>query len=170
MTKNRLSAQVKLRWKDPEFRQRITNAIRKRRAAGIKPRDSSLEAEAAEREVVTRLCMLGLMAYQYPRNFHAVDVLAFHERFQRSPRIARISVKFRHTLSVSGRAFDIKRLDGVNFVIVLRGGRTGFKDVWVLPKAAAKRLAARRSIPRINFSRIHERYREAWHLIEKFCK
>jgi len=169
MKKNRLSTQVKRRWKDPEYRKRISSAFRKRRAAGLRPRDSTLEAEAAEREVVTRLSMRGLMAYQYPRNFHAVDVLAFHEHFQHSPRLARISVKFRHKLAASGRAFDIKRLSGVNFVVVLRGGRDGFEDVWVLPKAVAQKLAARRSIPRINFSRIDERYRDAWHLIDKFC-
>ena len=168
MEKNRLSELVKLRWKDRKYRMRISEAFRKRRAKGIKPRDSTLEAEAAEREVVTRLCMLGLMAYQYPRNFRTVDVLAFRERFQRLPRIARISVKFRHRES-GGKAFDIKYLDGVDFVVTLRGGRDGFDDVWVIPAAMAKKLASRRSIPRINFSRIHERYRDAWHLIEKFC-
>jgi hypothetical protein len=168
-TKNVLAAKVKLRWENPEYRQKISAAFEKRRVAGIKPRDSTLEAEAAEREVVTRLCMLGLMAFQYPRNFHAVDVLAFRESFQRLPRIARISVKFRHS-EAGGKAFDIKKLDGVNFVVALRGGRDGFEDVWVIPQTEVKRLAARRTIPRVNFSRIDERYRNAWQLIENFCK
>lgn len=169
-TKNALAFKVKLRWENPEYRRKISAAFEKRRVAGIKPRDSTLEAEAAERHVVTQLCMLGLMAFQYPRNFHAVDVLTFRERFQRLPRIARISVKFRHSEVVTGKAFDIKKLDGVNFVVVLRGGRDGFEDVWVIPQAEVKRLAARRTIPRVNFSRIDERYRNAWHLIETFCQ
>jgi hypothetical protein len=170
MGKNALAAKVKLLWNSPDYRSKISAAFEKRRAAGIKPRDSALEAEAAEREVVTRLCMLGLMAFQYPRNFRAVDVLAFRERFQKSPRIARISVKFRHSKVATGKAFDIKTLDGVDFVVVLRGGREGFEDIWVIPKAEVKRLAARRTIPRVNFSRIDERYRNAWPLIEQFCK
>lgn len=167
---NALAAKVKLRWEDSIFRRKISAAFEKRREAGTRPRDSTLEAEAAERHVVTQLCMLGLMAFQYPRNFHAVDILTFREKFQRSPRIARISVKFRHSEAVHGKAFDIKKLDGVDFVVVLRGGREGFSDIWVIPQAEVKRLAARRSIPRVNFSRIEKRYGNAWHLIENFCR
>lgn len=167
--KNLLAEQLKLRWTDPEYRQKITDAFEKRRAAGLKPKDSTLEAEAAERHVVTKLCMRGLMAFQYPRNFRAVDVLAFREQWQRTPRIARISVKFRHSAVRHGKAFDIKSLGGVDFVIALRGNADEFQDIWIIPNAEVKRLAEQRTIPRVNFSRINERYRNAWELIDKFC-
>lgn len=75
--KNLLSIRARKQWLDPAFRQKIAAAFRLRRSKGIKPIDSRLEAEAAERDVVTRLCMRGLIAYQYPRNFRTVDVLAF---------------------------------------------------------------------------------------------
>jgi hypothetical protein len=160
-------------WGRPGHREKIRQAFDKRRAAGIKPTNTSAESTAAEILVAAELGLRGLIAERYSRAMPGVDVYAWRRGIKHSNgmrRVADIQVKYRHESGATN--FDVDTLAEIHFLVAARanqgkpvGGRER-RQIWIVPASEAQALIRNGSI---RFSALKDSWLEAWHLIEKFC-
>jgi len=140
-------------WERPGHRERISKSFDKRRAAGIKPKNTSAESTAAEILVVAELGLRGLIAERYSRAMPGVDVYAWRRGIKHPNgmrRVAEIQVKYRHEAGAT--SIDVDTLSEVHFLVAMRanrgravGGRER-RQVWVVPAADAQALIRNGSI------------------------
>lgn len=160
-------------WQRAGHREKVEQKFADKRAAGIKPRNTSAESTAAEILVAAELGLRGLIAERYSRAMPGVDVYAFRRGMKSADglrRVADIQVKYRH--QAGDTSFDVDDLNDAHFLVAMRanrgkpvGGRER-RQIWVAPAVEAQTLIQNGSI---RFSALRDEWLEAWHLIEQFC-